>query len=438
MLAGDAAAPAFARAPIIGIVSQSSIADDPRVRRQGDALRAAGWNVIGVGLAGARAQNPAWQILTSDDVGHLPERPGMPVTGYRSSGWRRAAIRALGVTPVLALSEYQHRLLSVLVDRRRAETVYWTLNSVLWDLLALGASRPVDMWLGNDWTSLPIVARLARQQRVPYAYDTHELAADEFNESRRWRYVERPIRIAIEGQFIRDAAVVSTVSSGIAARLKRLHRLDATPLVVRSTPRFQRMEPRPLGEQIRVLYHGAVWQHRGLEASIRSVAAWRPEFDLTIRGPVSDGYRAQLEREIDAAGVRGRVHIVPPVPMIDLVREAAAFDIGLFALPGHSRHNRYALPNKFFEYTMAGLALCISDLPEMAGLLRQYDLGRLIPAVEPAAIAAAINSFDRNAIAAYKRNALKAAKELNWERESEKMVEHYGAVLAAARERADV
>ena len=119
--------------------------------------------------------------------------------------------------------------------------------------------------------------------------------------------------------------------------------------------------------------------------------------------------------------------------MIDLVSEAAAFDIGLFALPGHSRHNRDALPNKFFEYTMAGLAPCIFDLPEMAGLLRQYDLGRLIPAVEPEAIAAAINSFERNAIAAYKRNALMAAQELNWEREGEKMVEHYRSALAMAR-----
>jgi glycosyltransferase involved in cell wall biosynthesis len=433
MAVNAAAAPAFARPPTIGIVSQSSIADDPRVRRQGDALRAAGWDVIGIGLAGARAAQPDWPILTSDDVTELPERPRMPVTGYRSRGWRGAMIRALGARQPWGLTEYERRLLSVWIDRRRAETVYWTLNSVLWDLLALGASRPVDMWLGNDWTSLPIVARLARQQRVPYAYDTHELAADEFNENRRWRYVERPIRIAIEGQFIRDAAVVSTVSSGIAARLRDLHGLAATPLVVRSTPHFQPAAPRQSGERIRVLYHGAVWQHRGLEASIRSVAGWRPEFDLTIRGPVSEEYRAQLEREIDAAGVRGRVQIVPPVPMVNLVREAAAFDIGLFALPGHSRHNRYALPNKFFEYTMAGLALCISDLPEMAGLLRQYDLGRLIPAVEPQAIAAAINSFDRTAIAAYKRNALAAAQELNWERESEKMVDRYSAIVTAAR-----
>ena len=57
--------------------------------------------------------------------------------------------------------------------------------------------------------------------------------------------------------------------------------------------------------------------------------------------------------------------------MTALVREASAYDVGLFALPGNSRHNEFALPNKFFEYVMAGLALCVSDLPEMARLVRQ-------------------------------------------------------------------
>ena len=53
-----------------------------------------------------------------------------------------------------------------------------------------------------------------------------------------------------------------------------------------------------------------------------------------------------------------RVRLAPPVPMTSLVQEAAGFDIGLFALPRSSRHNELALPNKFFEYIMAGLATC--------------------------------------------------------------------------------
>jgi glycogen(starch) synthase len=100
------------------------------------------------------------------------------------------------------------------------------------------------------------------------------------------------------------------------------------------------------------------------------------------------------------------------------VREAAEFDVGLFALPGHSLQNFHVLPNKFFEYTMAGLALCVSDLPEMSRLLHGYELGRLIADVTPQAVAAAINGFDRASIDRFKQNAGKAALELNWEVEA--------------------
>jgi glycogen synthase len=93
--------------------------------------------------------------------------------------------------------------------------------------------------------------------------------------------------------------------------------------------------------------------------------------------------------------------------------------VGLFALPGHSLQNVYVLPNKFFEYMMAGLALCVSDLPEMACILQQHSLGALIEAVTPEAIAMAINQMNRAAIDTYKRNVLAAALKFNWENEGQ-------------------
>ena len=143
----------------------------------------------------------------------------------------------------------------------------------------------------------------------------------------------------------------------------------------------------------------------------------RPEFKLTVRGPATAEYRASLEKLIMALGLADRIELAPPVPMIDLVREAARFDVGISMLPGHSRNNQFALPNKLFEYTMAGLALCISDLPEVADILRKYKLGVTMAAMEPDAITAAINTLDRARIDQFKENALAAARELNWESE---------------------
>jgi glycosyltransferase involved in cell wall biosynthesis len=200
-------------------------------------------------------------------------------------------------------------------------------------------------------------------------------------------------------------------------------------MVIRNTPPFQEFPLRPTGEVIEVLYHGIVSPGRGLEEVIQSVALWKPEFRLTIRGPVGDAYRSELQSRMAAAGVSDRVRLSPPVPMTDLVREAHAADVGLFVLPGHSRHNRYALPNKFFEYIMAGLALCVSDLPEMARLTGQYDLGRLVNGLSPRDIATQINSLDRQTIDCYKRNALAAARQLNWRVESGRLLDRCAALV---------
>ncbi|BCB21358.1 glycosyltransferase [Bosea sp. ANAM02] len=322
----------------------------------------------------------------------------------------------------------------VYANPKHADATYWTLNDRFERLYELASRHRADIWLANDWTAMPIARRLAAEQGVPYAYDTHELAVDEYAHRLLWRLTQRPVIAAIEREGIAGSAVTSCVSQGIADRLHELYRLPEKPLLIRNMPRFEAHPYRPCGKTIQVLYHGVVNVGRGLEACIDSVALWRPEFRLTIRGPGPAEYLEALAARIKGAGLGDRVTLAPPVPMINLVKEAARFDVGLFALPGHSKQNVHVLPNKFFEYTMAGLALCVSDLPEMTALLRQHDLGRSIPNVTPQAIAAAVNGFDRALIDLHKRHALEAAKLLNWEAEADRLFAAIEQAVAAAAE----
>jgi hypothetical protein len=284
--------------------------------------------------------------------------------------------------------------------------------------MALARGYRADIWLANDWTALPLARLLAAEQSVPYIYDTHELAVDEYAHVWRWRMLQRPVVAAIERAGISGAAVTSCVSQGISDRLHKLYKLRAKPMLVRNMPQYEAHGLRPCGEPIEVLYHGIVNVGRGLEACIDSVALWRSEFRLTIRGPGPSDYLASLLQRVQERKLEARVTIAPPVPMTELVAQAARFDIGLFALPGYSAQNVHVLPNKFFEYVMAGLALCVSDLPEMTGLVRKHDLGQTILAATPRAIAVSINAFHRSNIETYKANALAAARLLNWETES--------------------
>ena len=53
--------------PRVCILALSAIADDPRVRRQGDAFARGGWDVVGVGLPGAGSALPnRWRKRRSE------------------------------------------------------------------------------------------------------------------------------------------------------------------------------------------------------------------------------------------------------------------------------------------------------------------------------------------------------------------------------------
>lgn len=418
----------------IGILCLSAIPDDPRVRRQGDLMTEAGWDVVGIGLPGHRSAAPAWTCLAIEPA---------PVTRLPSSDWPAHLIEQRGVPasarrPLMALNLAGYnvyrawRTLRVNIQPSYAAASFWRLRNDFQRIYEIGLRQNVDLWLANDWTTLPIAARLAAEQGVPYGYDTHELAVDEYAQSLKWRLLNRALIKGAEGQAIKGAAFVTCVSDGIADRLQKIYALDERPTVIRNTPQYQGHAPRPVGQTIRVLYHGIVAPGRGLEASIRSVALWRPEFHLTIRGPAEASYKAELERIAEEINVSDRITFDPPVPMTDLVARAAAFDIGLFALPDYSKQNVYVLPNKFFEYTMAGLALCVSDLPEMASLLKRHDLGRLIPHMTPKDISDAINGFDRASIEHYKAAAAVAATSLNWDVEAKRLVEAINRTVSTA------
>lgn len=459
----------------------SAIPDDPRVRRQGDCLAAAGWEVAAFGLPGHRSADPAWPnfAISAEDgrddsdprqrARHDRDRRMADRTIEARRRLRKAATgalsaqapalfgRALAGGAALALRDpaaaiwlvtraaqvggrralrLARRLVATtgLLPGRKAELVdhYWALNSNFEAVYALARSWRADLWLANDWTTLPIAQRLAAEQGAPYGYDTHELAIDEYAHDLQWRLTQRPLIAAIERRGIAGAAFVSCVSEGIASRLQQEYELPERPVVIRNAPVYRRCEPRPPGGTIEVLYHGVVSPGRGLETCIRALALTRPEFRLTIRGPAADDYLAGLVACARAAGVVDRVHFDPPVPMIELVERAAAFDVGLFALPGHSEQNVHVLPNKFFEYTMAGLALCVSNLPEMSAILKKYDLGEEIDAMTPESIAAAINRLDRERIDRFKQNALRAARDLNWDAEGRKLTGLCAAALAPA------
>ncbi len=111
----------------------------------------------------------------------------------------------------------------------------------------------------------------------------------------------------------------------------------------------------------------------------------------------------------------------------------ASADIGLIVYrPEHSQNVQMCLPNKLFEYLMAGLPILASRLDAVSDIIATYDVGQIVPALTEEAIGTAINAMlaDHVALARMRCNALEAAREtLCWEKESQQLLCLYQRVL---------
>ena len=374
------------------MVVRNAVRLDSRVLRIGDALAGAGHDMVCVGYRSTPDDQPSWEVRE--------------VEGSSLAGARRLSHAAL--LPLARVGQGW-------------KAAYWTDPRVRRLYEHVSATRP-DVVHAHDWNTLPIAARVANETGCRFVYDSHEFASQENQQSASWRLVYAPFTRAIEAQFIRRAAAVITVSTSIAVEIQNLYELDRMPTVVRNIPDADRLAPRPIGSRINVLYHGGVSASRGVVETAASVADWPADFDLTIRGSIADDLRASIER----AAPPDRVSLVPAVAPGDVVRAANSFDIGIHPSLGSSMNDEYSLPNKFFEYLDAGLALCIADFPEMATLIEMHGLGRLIARpVTPATIAAAINGFTRERIWAYKQASHRLAETMTWAAEAEVLVGLY-------------
>lgn len=372
------------------LLSYSPIADDPRVRRQGDCLAAAGWDVCAVGLPPRLAAPPDWPV---DAV--APPSPG--------------------------IAGKMQRLARGLAGRVAAEAAFW-LDPTLRAILEAAQTVKADLVVANDWPMLPVAARLATLHGSAVVYDSHEYAALQRATDWRWRLLVGPMAGAIESRHIGRVQAVCTVSGGIARRLQADHGLAERPTVVRNVPMLT--DPPPDGGAgnpdgtITVLYQGLFNADRGLETLVDSVARWHPQFRLRLRGIGAPRDIRRLERAIAASPQRHRIALLPPVPQDRLVDAAAEADIGIFLLDGHGPQHDFALPNKIFEYMMAGLAVCSIDVPEIRHILAQTGAGLLVAAPTAAAIAEAVNGFDAATLDRCRAGARAAARCFNWQRES--------------------
>ena len=181
-------------------------------------------------------------------------------------------------------------------------------------------------------------------------------------------------------------------------------------------------------EPIKLIYHGMASKERGIEKMIEIMEYLDSRFtlDLMLVKTADEEYYKNLESQVSQAK---NTRIIPIVPFEEIIPFTSQYDIGFYILQPTNFNGYNALPNKFFEFIQARLAIAIGPSPEMAKLVQQYHLGIISKDFTPKSMAESLNKLTKEEILQYKENSNKAAKILNAQNEGEKLLKIVEEVL---------
>ncbi len=292
-------------------------------------------------------------------------------------------------------------------------------------------SRQFDLVIANDVETLPLA--FALNNNVKVIFDAHEYAPRHFEDKKMWKFFFQPFNIWLCKQYIPRTNAMMTVGKGLAAEYEK--HFNVKPLVITNANNYTLLEPTPVAaDKIRLVHHGIATPSRKLELMVEMMSMLDDRFtlDMILLTPgfaskKTRGYIDELRRQSENDA---RISIIPPVRVSDVVTTVNQYDIGVFLLPPINFNYENTLPNKLFDFIQGRLGVAIGPTPEMAEIVRHYNLGVVSAGFTPQSLATELNRLTRQEVENFKRNSGMAAKELNAEINAGKICSLVESVLS--------
>lgn len=365
-------------------------------------------------MGNERTSVPSALVLTCFDIARDP-RP------RRSIRWLSADHEVTVIAPgTLSGLPAQQIVLPVRLRQGWAERLAYLVNLLLQrDEAALDnaalrglASQLRDMRFDiivcHDLVLLPLV--FAVQGRAQVVFDAREYYPEHYSDRLAWRLMFGGLMERLCERYLRRCDLVLTVSNGIAARYAE--RFGADCRVIESVPDPFDLIPGPVDrDHVRMVHHGSAAPNRHLEGIIWMMDHLDERFtlDMYILGDTTP-YGERLRRE---AASRTRVQVLPAIPFTRIVPTLNAYDIGVFLTPPVNFNLEQTMPNKFFEFIQARLAVAIGPSPAMKQRAEELGVGIVAPDFSPEAMAKKLSSLSTEEIWALKQQAHLNAELLN-------------------------
>ncbi|MBM3453884.1 MAG: glycosyltransferase family 4 protein [Bacteroidetes bacterium] len=220
-------------------------------------------------------------------------------------------------------------------------------------------------------------------------------------------------------------ASVFVVSENIADWYAKEYRIGR-PVVVKNAPKlFSSRKTNHFRENFGIkdssiiaLYQGGLTKGRGVEFLLETFKK-RVDDNIVI---VFMGY-GELEDDITNSSLEyGNIFFQPAVGPDTVLEFTASADIGIHLIQNTCLNHYFSLPNKFFEYSMAGLPVIVSNMKEMSELVERYNMGIIVEEKNVYALNIAIDKILESDIKEMKQNARRCAEENSWEVQEVKMI----------------
>lgn len=271
---------------------------------------------------------------------------------------------------------------------------------------------------------LPLGLFLKYMYKAILVYDTHELES-ETNGKKGFR---KKLGKWMEKSLIKHVDMTLVVSESIADWYAKEYNIRR-PSVIMNAPNKRELKVNNhfrenLGirdNQIILLYQGGLMSGRGINLILDTFKA-RIDDKVVV---VFMGYGG-LEQDIkSAANTYHNIFFFPAVPPHIVLEYTSSADLGISLIEKTCLSYYFCMPNKLFEYAMAGLPVLVSNMKDMSELVVRNNMGAVVSDFSASGISQAVDNFLDQDLTNMKKNAYQVACDNAWEVQEQKMLAAY-------------
>ena len=275
---------------------------------------------------------------------------------------------------------------------------------------------------------LPIGSLFKLLYRTKLIYDTHELET----ETSSLYGLRKNLAKIVEKVLIRFVDQIIVVSNSIADCYVRSYNIKK-PVVVLNCPKLKSLTPTNyFKEKYNLPNSGRLFIYQGNMAKGRGIPLLLDAFSIlsnpTKNNIVFLGYGPFQNLILKYSKKYENIFYHDAISSDFLLNATSSADIGFSLIEGICLSYQYCLPNKLFEYIMAGLPVVVSDLPELKKVVTADKIGYVLSEMNPVKLKELIENIDSYHIEIMKKNTYRAAIKYNWEKQEKKLLSAYKTI----------